>query len=745
MYKFCVLLFCGDDTGAVPRTLARLRAARGFEGANSGSAEARGGETFRASPIHDPLAEGVSGNGSASIAFALLFEKKRYETDPAVAEDARATGARLFFDAASRSVAREVLDFAREEGSEILLFLRAGDEPGESVLRRLDCFFAENVEAGRRVGLAYLPRLAEGEALPKEFCGLPPGSVVSLADGRALPVTVLGAAVRAEDAFAAVSDGEGGLSPAEVAHFSAGPAGPAGPADEGVFPRLLRDVHGREGRFGLLAEARVTVSFAPRGADARGLVAGRSVSAYDEGEFTSAAMAGVEPAFRSERSENPAMPEITGFKLDKNRITITASSREAAVFAMRHGDILSVSQMGVKHVFDIERREDKPLAFWCLREDNTARALPVRLVGNKDFLKHEHYILMHGEKPEELYIRMFGDYLKYKLRTPSETINIMFSFNEALAKYAPVTMVSLYRNHQNRKIDSYVVYCDLSDYSISLIQRTARDFGQEVYFIQCRDAEAYDSFQKYSGSIECYFDLLAHEYLPQALDRVLYLDVDTYVNGDISELYFRDFGDNWLICAEDVGNAMRSADKDKDAFALAARGQGFNSGVILINLSVFREEKVSVNDYVSIINELNGLQMDYFGDQALFNIFMLKKPVEYISPLYNFLWLEHEPQNCHLRSYDLQDVVIFHCGGNEYKPWSIYMRPQDIALYESKMYLNKHMLSERLLRINRGWWQYAEHAPNHAQLLCEAMSYCHIMSVLNFPLIEFWQSEANKT
>jgi CDP-glycerol glycerophosphotransferase (TagB/SpsB family)/glycosyltransferase involved in cell wall biosynthesis len=214
MLKFCGILFCGDDADAIMRTVASLRASRGAEG---------------------------------RLALALLFEKKRHLIVPAmlrVAEEAREDGAFCFFGAGSQGVAREVLDFVREEGSDVLLFLRAGDEPVGSVLRRLYYFFAENAEA---CGLAYLPRLAGGEALPEAFCNLPPGSVVSPADGRALPVTVPGAAVWAEDAFAAASGGEGGLSP-------------AGTAGEEPFLRLLRGVYARKGRFGLLAQARVTVA-----------------------------------------------------------------------------------------------------------------------------------------------------------------------------------------------------------------------------------------------------------------------------------------------------------------------------------------------------------------------------------------------------------------------------------------------------------------------------------------------------
>jgi glycosyltransferase involved in cell wall biosynthesis len=212
LHEFCGIVFCEGDADAVERTLVCLRAAR--------------------------CAESVT-------AFALLFEKKRYELDPAVLQIAKAAqeyGTKCFFGGSGAETVREVLAFARER--EILLFLREGDEPDEYLLRRLHLFFAENAET---CGPVYVPRLATGETLPEIFRNLPSGVVLGPEDTRELPAGVFGAALAAEDAFAADSDADPD----------------PGVSAEAVFSKLLRDAYARKGQFGLLVEARVTISAAP--------------------------------------------------------------------------------------------------------------------------------------------------------------------------------------------------------------------------------------------------------------------------------------------------------------------------------------------------------------------------------------------------------------------------------------------------------------------------------------------------
>jgi lipopolysaccharide biosynthesis glycosyltransferase len=288
-------------------------------------------------------------------------------------------------------------------------------------------------------------------------------------------------------------------------------------------------------------------------------------------------------------------------------------------------------------------------------------------------------------------------------QTERKKMNILFSFNDTIGKYAPVTMISLYMNNKDYDIDIYILYNMLSSRIVEDIEKTAEGYGQKVYFINVHDPWVFDPFQRYAGSFECYFDLFPNQYLDQSLDRILYLDVDLFVNRDISELYFMDFDGAYLIGAADVSNVIKIKDGKPVTLDLAATGVGFNSGVMVMNLKKFREENVCVNDYVAVIDKLKDMSMPYFGDQGLINAFMLGKPVKYVPLVWNYLYIDDEVRNEQLRKYDLSEVAIFHCGGNEYKPWYFIMRDYDINMVEERGYLLKYHLSPIFVEINRLW------------------------------------------
>jgi hypothetical protein len=220
-------------------------------------------------------------------AVALLFREKKYELAPDAAALAAAEeesgDLRVFFGAAGPGAARDVSDFARERGSRLILFLRAGDEPDRLLPRRLRLFFDENAED---CALAYTPRAISGggwmPGIPRE---LPAGSVFSAGDGHEPPDGLFGAAVWAEDMCAECAAAFGEESPA-------GPGAAMGDA-EAVFLRLLRGVYARKPRFGLLAEARITapppwpVSVV---LDARGYLVSCIVPVYNVGRYLAEAL-----------------------------------------------------------------------------------------------------------------------------------------------------------------------------------------------------------------------------------------------------------------------------------------------------------------------------------------------------------------------------------------------------------------------------------------------------------------------
>jgi lipopolysaccharide biosynthesis glycosyltransferase len=83
------------------------------------------------------------------------------------------------------------------------------------------------------------------------------------------------------------------------------------------------------------------------------------------------------------------------------------------------------------------------------------------------------------------------------------------------------------------------------------------------------------------------------------LDKVLYLDCDVIVNGDLRELYELELGDNLIAAVRDasiIGRVYTQVDNIKEYLTylgIEYVDGYFNSGVMLMNLAQFRRERLA--------------------------------------------------------------------------------------------------------------------------------------------------------
>ena len=150
--------------------------------------------------------------------------------------------------------------------------------------------------------------------------------------------------------------------------------------------------------------------------------------------------------------------------------------------------------------------------------------------------------------------------------------------------------------------------------------------------------------------VSCMFRLLLASYLPEEVDRVLYLDVDTIVLSSLAELFRTDLGEHVAtVCHNKEGH-------------LAEFGIGpddyFNSGVILINLDKWRSENIERKLFEVLQNYPEKL---LFPDQCALNI-VLANQVVYVSSRYNYYFSYQE------RPAGFEAPVVIHYLGFV-KPW----------------------------------------------------------------------------
>ena len=106
-----------------------------------------------------------------------------------------------------------------------------------------------------------------------------------------------------------------------------------------------------------------------------------------------------------------------------------------------------------------------------------------------------------------------------------------------------VMLRSLVRTHPRVSFDVYVAYAHLTDSDFKTIGDALEGSGSRVMGIRVPDTLFDGAPHSKRLTKAAYYRLFASEYLPKTVDRVLYIDPDTYFLKDISDFYNIDFGD----------------------------------------------------------------------------------------------------------------------------------------------------------------------------------------------------------
>ncbi|MCC8194623.1 MAG: glycosyltransferase family 8 protein [Deltaproteobacteria bacterium] len=183
-----------------------------------------------------------------------------------------------------------------------------------------------------------------------------------------------------------------------------------------------------------------------------------------------------------------------------------------------------------------------------------------------------------------------------------------------------------------------------------------------------------------------YYRLLAHHFLPDHVERILYLDPDTLVINPVTRLYATELGPNLFAAASHSGltNIVRIV----NAIRLGTRGTKayFNSGVLLCNVPALRAaaspdaifECVAKNRNKLILPDQDVLNI-LFGDrillldERLFNYDARRYELYYLASggTVNMAWV-------------LRNTVILHYCGRA-KPWRDAAGGRFAALYKEYM------------------------------------------------------------
>lgn len=195
-------------------------------------------------------------------------------------------------------------------------------------------------------------------------------------------------------------------------------------------------------------------------------------------------------------------------------------------------------------------------------------------------------------------------------------MNVFYFTSDLFVSVAATSIVSIMENNKTaNEIYFYVIDDGIIEENKRKLTELVRSYGRSVTFIGAPDpCELFDfPFQNRYQMGHSYVRMAIGTLLPNSVDRVIALDSDTLVNGNLSELWNMDLGDNIMAGVSDCLNL-----KAYQRQFLGLSGNEFycNAGMFLIDLKKWREQKIE-DSIRQVIRKKNGNV--FFFEQTLMN------------------------------------------------------------------------------------------------------------------------------
>lgn len=262
-------------------------------------------------------------------------------------------------------------------------------------------------------------------------------------------------------------------------------------------------------------------------------------------------------------------------------------------------------------------------------------------------------------------------------------MNIFVTLDRNYMKPLRVMLGSMYLNNPGEDFDIYIAADGIEPHDLFGLDRLCIGGKVDYHFLQVDDAlfESAPVIRYYSKAM--YYRLLAAQLLPGDLDRALYLDPDILVIGRLRTLYNVELGDSLYAAAMHRGLTGISAPLSKVRIPDYEGNAYFNSGVLLMNLKLLRQEAnpQAIFDYVQ-----KHRQALLLPDQDVLNGMYAARILPIDESIWNYDARKFETY--HLASQGRADMdwvaentaILHFCGKR--KPWNPSYRGRFSALYK---------------------------------------------------------------
>ena len=235
----------------------------------------------------------------------------------------------------------------------------------------------------------------------------------------------------------------------------------------------------------------------------------------------------------------------------------------------------------------------------------------------------------------------------------NDTVNFCYASDNSYIAPTTVSITSLLENNTAKNINVHILYSDISEENRMRVSCLENRYKHAKIIFHKIDAEAFDKCNISISHIskETYYRYLIANLLSD-IDKILYLDGDTIVDGDILHLFDEDL--DGFLCA---GVKDEFIEKIGYAKTIGINSLYINAGVILFNLREMRKDESAKKLFE--LTEKNNFR---FQDQDAINIVFAGK-IKKLDIRYNF-------KRSHQKRFPekAKDALIIHYTSAN-KPW----------------------------------------------------------------------------
>lgn len=252
----------------------------------------------------------------------------------------------------------------------------------------------------------------------------------------------------------------------------------------------------------------------------------------------------------------------------------------------------------------------------------------------------------------------------------NETINILCATDENYAPYCGIMLTSLFDSNRDCHFNVYVfIDGNFSDTNKEKYYRLGQKYKNAINLMKI-DNSMIEAFPMTSYHITrpTYYRLLVTELLPINIHRVLYLDCDLIVVGDIKSLW------NVDLCGGAIAGVSEcTPDCHCSRLEYPVTFGYFNAGVMVIDLDYWRENKTF--EKLCMFSSQSGSKLELY-DQDILNGYLFDKK-QLLPARFNFIvglyyaspWNSFTKEKRDYYHSECSKVVIIHYAG-PVKPWN---------------------------------------------------------------------------